>query len=356
MKALTLAGTQRRITSLVVMLALAAVLVGCGARGAGQSGNSGGEGAEYTIRLSHVVATQTAKGLAANEFKRLVEERSEGRMAVEVFPNSELYGDEDEFQALQSGSVEMLAPTTSKFTTVAPNMQVLDLPFVFDDYGEISEVTAPETEVGQVIYGNPALEERNIRVLALWVDGFKQLAANSEIRTPEDMSDLNMRVQPSDVLRSMFEDWGARPTPVAFAELFTALEQGVVDGHENPYSVIFGSNAHEVQSYISESNHGTNVSVPSVNQDFFDSLPEDLQRIVTESAQEAAEYNRRVAEEQNAGGKQKILDAGTTEIVELSEDERGQLRDAVVPGVWDEYADVIGREAVEELKARQGEQ
>lgn len=353
-------GYHRKIEAfalLVVGLLLAAVVAGCGVRGGGAGGGGGENGEEqtYKIQLSHVVAPETPKGLAAEKFKELVEEKTDGRVTVQVYPNSELYGDEDELQAIQSGAVQMLAPTTSKFTTITPKFQVLDLPFIYDSYEDIPEVTAKDTEIGKLIYENEDLADRDTKVLALWVDGLKQFAANDPIREPDDFQGLKIRVQPADVLRSMFEAWGAQTVNISFGELYTALEQGVADGHENPYSVIYGSKANEVQDYITESNHGANVSVAVINQEFFDSLPKDLQQDVVEAAEEAAEYNLEVAEEENEKGKQQILDDGGTEVIELSEDERNAFKEVVVPDLWDQFADDIGPEAVAELKARQEE-
>jgi C4-dicarboxylate-binding protein DctP len=340
-----------KVACLAAVLVLVLAAFGCG-RGSGSQGG-GEEGQTYTIKLSHVVATDTPKGLAAEKFKELAEQKSDGRITVEVYPNSQLYGDEDEMQAVQSGGLQMIAPTTSKFTTIAPKMQVLDFPFIYDNYDELDTVTAPETPVGQIIYENEKLSSNNIRVLALWVDGFKQIAANTPIRSPEDFQGLKIRVQPADVLRTMFETWGANPTTIAFGELYTALEQGVVNGHENPYSVIYGSKAHQVQPYITESSHGANVSVAAINQDFFDSLPEDLQQVVTEAADEAAAYNREIALKQNTEGKGQILEAGTTEIIELSPEQRQAFKEEVVPEVWDRYTDLVGEEAIGYLKEQQ---
>ncbi len=343
----------RAFAALGGVFILTLLVVACGARGGGAGDGGNGEQETYEIQLSHVVAEDTAKGRAAIEFGELVEERSEGRITVDVFPNSELYGDDDELQALQSGAVQMLAPTTSKFTTIAPQLQVLDLPFIFESYDEISDVTAQDTEVGQVIYENEDLADRDIQVLGLWVDGFKQFAANTRIETPEDMQGLDIRVQPADVLRSMYTMWGAQPSQVSFGELYNALQQGVVDGHENPYSVMFGSRASEVQSYIAESNHGANVSVATINQEFFESLPEDLQQVVTESAEDAAEFNREIALEDNQEGKENIEEAGTSELYELTPEQRQAFKDEVVPELWDEFSDAIGEDAVEELKERE---
>lgn len=314
----------------------------------------GEDGAEFTIRFSHVQTEDTPKGLAAERFKEEVEERSDGRISVEIFPNSQLYGDEDELQAQQSGSVEMLAPAPAKLTTIAPQLQVLDLPFIFESYEEIPEVVTPDSSIGQAIYENENLEERNIRVLGLWDLGLKHFASNKEIRTPEDLRGQTLRIQSgSDVLRSQMEIWGAEPTPMSFSEVYNALQQGVIDGLENTYSSFYSQNMHTVQDYITVSNHGYIGYVLTVNNEFYESLPDDLQRAVQEAADEASAYNREIAEKENREARQAIEEAGTTEFIEMSEEDRQALKEEVVPRVYEEHADVIGQDIVDELLARE---
>ena len=296
---------------------------------------------------------QTPKGQAAEKFKELVEEQSEGRITVEIYPNSELYGDKDELQALQSGSVQMLAPASAKFTTIAPQLQVLDLPFLFDSVENIPDVASPDTAAGEAIFENEALASKNVKVLNLWDNGLKQLSSNQEMKAPDDLAGLRFRIQPSDVLRSQFEAWGAGTTPLAFAEVYNALQQGVVNGQENPYSNIESQNMHTVQKFITESNHGYIGYVLVINQEFYDSLPDDLQGVVDDASQESADFNREVAAEINEEAKATIEAAGTTTITTLTDEERQVFKDAVVPSVWEEHADVIGEELIADLLAEQ---
>lgn len=327
---------------------------GCGARGGGAGGGGGG-GENFTIKFSHVVTPDTPKGQAAEKFKELVEKKSDGKIKVEIYPNSELYGDEDELQALQSGSVQMLAPASAKFTTIAPQLQVLDLPFIFDSVDDIPEIVSPDSDVGKAIYQNKKLASKNIKVLGLWDNGLKQLSSNDEMREPSDLKGLKFRIQPSDVLRSQFQAWGASSTPMAFAEVYNALQQGVVDGQENPYSNIESQNMQTVQKNITESNHGYIGYVLVVNTDFFDKLPDDLKDAVTESADEASAYNRKIAAKLNEEAKKKIEKGDTTKITKLSDEERQVFKDAVVPSVWKKHADVIGQDLINELLKKQGQ-
>lgn len=347
---------RRTYLLLGLMVILAVAAIGCGARGGGAGGGGGGgDGENFTIKFSHVVTPETPKGMAADRFKELVEEKSDGRITVEVYSNSELYGDEDELQALQSGAVQMLAPASAKFTTIAPQLQVLDLPFIFDDVDDIPEIVSPDSDVGKAIYENERLASKNVQVLGLWDNGLKQLSSNTEMREPGDLQGLKFRIQPSDVLRSQFQAWDASSTPLAFAEVYNALQQGVVDGQENPYSNIESQNMQTVQEHITESNHGYIGYVLVINTDFFDKLPDDLKDVVTESADEASTYNREIAAELNEEARTTIEEGGTTEIYELSDEERQAFKDAVVPSVWEKHADVIGQDLIDELLEKQGQ-
>lgn len=348
---------MKRVGRVAIMAAFAATalaLSGCGARGGGtESGSSGDGGESFTLKFSHVTAVTTPKGKAAEKFKELLEEKSDGRITVQVFANSELYGDKDEFQALQSNSVQVLAPSSAKFTTVAPKLQVLDLPFLFDSAEEIPDVAAPDTAVGKAIFANENLAAKDMKVLGLWDNGFKHLSSNNEMKSPADLSGKRFRIQPSDVLKSQFEAWGAQPTPMAFAEVYNALQQGLIDGQENTYSNIESQKMHTVQKYLTESAHGYLGYILVINSTFYDSLPDDLQAAVDEAAAEASDYNRQVATDVNQEAKQTIEEAGTTQITVPTEAERASFKDAVVPVVWNEYRDLIGADMVDELLAAQ---
>ena len=198
--------TYSRAVAAAAAVVLASAVAGCGGA---RSGGGGGEDGNFTIKFSHVVTGDTPKGKAAEEFKKLIEEKSDGQITVEIYPNSELYGDEDELQALQSNSVQMLAPSSAKFTTLAPELQVLDLPFLFDTVEDIPKIAAPDTAVGKSIYENEKLAENNTKVLGLWDNGLKSLSSNTPMHKPSDLEALSFRIQPSDLLRSQFESWTA---------------------------------------------------------------------------------------------------------------------------------------------------
>jgi C4-dicarboxylate-binding protein DctP len=345
--------SRRNLLRAGLGLGAGAVLAGCGTRGGGSSAGTG-DGKVHTIKFAHVVTAQTPKGQAAEKFKEVVEARSNGRIVVEVYPNSELYGDKDELQALQSNAVQVLAPSSAKFTTIAPQLQVLDLPYLFRSAEEIDTIVGPTTAVGKAIYDNAELAKRNIQVLGLWDNGFKQLSSNRKLAAPADLKGQKFRIQPSDVLKSQFEAWGAAPTAMAFSEVYNAMQQGVIDGSENPWSNTESQKMHTVQKYIVESNHGYLGYVLVINKPFLDSLPADLQSVVTEAAKEATDFNRTIAFEVNEASKQKIVEAKTSEIATPTPEQREAFRALVVPSVWNRYADIIGKDLVAELLQQQG--
>lgn len=337
----------KRRRTLVAAAAFAALtLTACGGA---RSGAPGGEDQQFTIKFAHVVTPTTPKGQAAEKFKEVVERESEGRITVQIFPNSELYGDKDELQALQSGAVQMLAPASAKFTTIAPQLQVLDLPFLFDSVEDIPDVVSKDTAVGKAIFENKALASKNIKVLNLWDNGLKELSSNKRMTSPADLRGQRFRIQPSDVLRSQFASWGAGSTPLAFAEVYNALQQGVVNGQENPYSNIESQNMHTVQKFITESGHGYIGYVLVVNQEFYDSLPDELKKAVDTASEESSIFNREVATKINEEAKQTIVDAKTTTITTLTDEQRQAFKDSVVPKVWQEHAGVIGQDLVDSL-------
>ncbi len=339
-----------RVGAAVAVAALALTACG-GARDTG--GGGGGEQEQFTLKFAHVVTPTTPKGQAAEKFKEVAEEECGDQLTVEIYPNSELYGDKDELQALQSGAVQMLAPASAKFTTIAPQLQVLDLPFLFDSVEDIPAVVSADSAAGKAIFENEALASKNVKVLNLWDNGLKQLSSNTEMTAPANLKGLRFRIQPSDVLRSQFEAWRAGSTPLAFAEVYNALQQGVVNGQENPYSNIESQNMHTVQKFITESNHGYIGYVQVINQEFYDSLPSELQECVDNASQEATDFNREVAAQINEDAKKTIVDAGTTTITELTPEQRQAFKDEVVPSVWQKHADVIGQELVDDLLAEQ---
>ena len=225
------------------------------------------------IKFSHVVAPNTPKGLAAEKFKELAEKYTDGKVKVEVYPNSQLYKDKEELEALQLGAVQMLAPSNSKFGPIGvKEFEVFDLPYILPDLKTLRKVT--DGPLGAKLL--KLLDAKGMTGLAYWDNGFKQMSANKKLVTPADYKGLKFRIQSSKVLEAQFRALGAIPQVMAFSEVYQALQTGVVDGQENTWSNIYTQKMHEVQKYITNTNHGYIGYVVVTNKKFWDGLPADI--------------------------------------------------------------------------------
>ncbi|MDP1704532.1 MAG: DctP family TRAP transporter solute-binding subunit, partial [Sulfurimicrobium sp.] len=244
---------------------------------------------EIVIKFSHVVAPDTPKGRAADKFKQLAEERTKGRVKVEVYPNSQLYKDREEMEALQLGAVQMLAPSLSKFRPMgAPEFELFDLPYIFPNYETVHRVM--DGEVGKRMFAK--LETKGLQGLAFWDNGFKQMSANKPLRTIADFKGLKMRIQSSKVLDAQMKALGANPQVMAFSEVYTALQQGVVDGTENPPDNLYTQKMHEVQKHLTVSDHGFLGYAVIVNKKFWEGIPSDIRATLEQAMQEASTFER----------------------------------------------------------------
>lgn len=294
------------------------------------------------IKFSHVVADATPKGKGALEFKRLVEERLPGKVVVEVYPNSQLFGDAKEMEALLLGDVQFIAPSLSKFAKFTKKLQVFDLPFLFDDIHAIDRFQ--KGKIGQDLL--TSMESKGYTGLGYWHNGMKQLSANKVMRVPEDAKGLKFRIQPSDVLESQFKALNANPQKMAFAEVYQALQTGTVDGQENTWSNIYSQKFHEAQKYITETNHGVIDYMVVTNTKFWKGLPADVRDVLKKSMDEATVYSNKLAEDINQADKKKIMDSGKTEIITLTKEQQAQWRKAMAP-VYKQFAPDVGQDLID---------
>jgi C4-dicarboxylate-binding protein DctP len=295
------------------------------------------------IKFSHVVAPNTPKGRAADEFKKLAEARTNGRVKVEVYPNSQLYKDREEIEALQLGAVQILAPSLSKFGPLGVRaFELFDLPYIFPNKETLYRVM--DGDVGKRLFA--MLEPRGIIGLAYWDNGFKQMSANRPLRRVEDFKGLKMRIQSSKVLEAQMKALGANPQVMAFSEVYSALQQGVVDGTENPMSNLFTQKMHEVQKHLTISDHGYLGYAVIVNKKFWDGLPADIRAILDKAMVDATEFERRIAQQENDDSLAAVRRAGTTEIYVLPYRDRLVWHKALLP-VHKEFEDKIGRDFIQ---------
>ena len=299
-----------------------------------------------TIKFAHVVADNTPKGQGALLFKKLAEERLPGKVKVEVYPNSSLFGDGKEMEALLLGDVHMLAPSLAKFEHYAKAIQIYDLPFLFDDIAAVDRFQ--KGEAGQQLLRS--MEDKNITGLGYWHNGMKQLSANKPLREPKDARGLKFRVQASAVLDEQFKAVRANPRKMSFAEVYQGLQTGVVNGAENPYSNIYSQKMHEVQKYITESNHGLLDYMVITNTKFWNGLPADVRGELEKILDEVTVAVNKQADELNQADKQRIIDAGTTEIIDLTPEQREMWREAMKP-VWKKFEGEIGADLIKAAEA-----
>ncbi|QDZ26928.1 TRAP transporter substrate-binding protein [Noviherbaspirillum sp. UKPF54] len=297
------------------------------------------------IKFSHVVANDTPKGKGAERFKELAEKATNGRVKVEVYPNSTLYKDKEELEALQLGSVQMLAPSLAKFGPLGvKEFEVFDLPYIFPSREVLYRVT--EGPIGKSLFKK--LEAKGITGLAYWDNGFKDMTANKPLRTPADFRGLKMRIQSSKVLDAQFRALGANPQVMAFSEVYQALQTGVVDGTENTPSNIYTQKMHEVQSNMTVSKHGYIGYAVIVNKKFWDGLPADIRTALEGAMKEATKYTNAIAEQENAQALENIKKAGKTNVYVLNDKEKAEWRKALQP-VHTQMAGRIGKDLIDSV-------
>ncbi len=298
--------------------------------------------AETVIKFSHVVAENTPKGQGALLFKKLAEERLPGKVKVEVYPNSQLFGDGKEMEALLLGDVQLIAPSLSKFDRYTNQIQVFDLPFLFDDIAAVHRFQNGPT--GTAIL--KSISKKGLIGLGYWDNGMKQLSAKKPLRMPEDAKGLKFRIQASDILEAQFKAVGAVPQKLAFAEVYSALETGVVDGAENPWSNAYSQKFYEVQPYFTESNHGYLGYMVVANSQFWDSLPADVRQTLEKTLAEVTAEVNKSATAFSENDRKKIKDSGKTEILALTPEQRAAWKAAMKP-VIDQFTPKIGKAIVD---------
>lgn len=294
------------------------------------------------IKFSHVVAPDTPKGRAADYFKKLAEERSKGRVKVEVYPNSQLYKDREEMEALQIGAVQMLAPSLAKFGPLGVrSFELFDLPYIFPNKETLYRVM--DGDIGKKLF--TLLDAKGITGLGFWDNGFKQMSANKPLHSVEDFKGQKLRIQSSKVLEAQMKALGANPQVMAFSEVYSALQQGVVDGTENPMSNLYTQKMHEVQKHLTISDHGYLGYAVIVNKKFWDDLPADLRATLNKAMQDTTVFERKIAQEENDEAMAKVKAAGTTQIYVLPYKDRVVWQQAMLP-VHKEFEDKIGRDLI----------
>jgi C4-dicarboxylate-binding protein DctP len=294
------------------------------------------------VKVSHVVSESTPKGQASLKFKELAEKKLPGKVKVEVFPNSQLFGDAKEMEALLLGDVQIIAPSLSKFDRYTKKLQLFDLPFLFDDVAAVDRFQhSPE---GRALLDS--MRSKGIKGLAYWHNGMKQLSSDKDrLRRPEDVKGLKFRIQQSDVLEAQFRAVGANPQKMAFSEVYQALQTGVVDGQENTWSNMYTQKFYEVQKTIAVTNHGIIDYMVITNAKWWDGLPPDIRKGLEEAMAEATKFGNDLANQLNERDRKRIADAGKAKIQPLDKDDVAAWRKAMAP-VWKKFEGDIGKDLI----------
>ena len=301
--------------------------------------------APISIKFSHVVAPNTPKGLAADKFKELAEKYTDGKVKVEVYPNSQLYKDKEELEALQLGAVQMLAPSNSKFGPIGiREFEVFDLPYILPDLPTLRKVT--DGPLGARLL--KLLDAKGMTGLAYWDNGFKVMSANKRLVAPADYKGLKFRIQSSKVLEAQFRALGAIPQVMAFSEVYQSLQTGVVDGQENTPSNMYTQKMHEVQKYTTLTNHGYIGYVVVANKKFWDGLPADVRPQLEKAMKEATAYGNGQSAKENDEALAEIRKTGKSEFITLSPEQDAAMRKAMEP-VYNDVAGRVGKPLIEEF-------
>jgi C4-dicarboxylate-binding protein DctP len=298
--------------------------------------------APIVIKFSHVVANDTPKGKAAERFKELAEKETKGRVKVEVYPNSTLYKDKEELEALQLGAVQMLAPSLAKFGPLGvKEFELFDLPYIFPGKNVLYRVT--EGPIGKDLLNK--LEPKGIKGLAFWDNGFKIMSSNKPMHNPSDFRGMKMRIQSSKVLDAQMRALGANPQVMAFSEVYQALQTGVVDGTENPPSNLYTQKMHEVQKHVTLSDHGYLGYAVIVNKKFWDGLPADVRGQLETAMKDATRYANAIAQQENEKALDAVKKSGKTTVYSLTDKEKAEWRKALLP-VQKDMEGRIGKEVI----------
>lgn len=322
----------RKITTLVATAALSAMIVT----------GSALAGGPVTIKFSHVVAENTPKGQMANKFKDLVAERLGGKVQVEVFPNSQLFGDNKVLEAMLLGDVQMGAPALSKFSRYTKKLQIFDLPFLFKDMQAVEKFQKSDKGVELL----DSLQKKGLVGLGYLHNGLKQLSSSQPLKVPADANGLKFRIMSSEVLAAQFHAVKATPLKKPFSEVFTLLQTKAIDGQENTWSNIYSKKFFEVQPYITESNHGLLDYMVVTSKEFWMSLDDDVRAEVKKALDEAIAFGNEVAAKKAMDDRQKIIDSKRSKIIALDDAQRNQWVEVMKP-VWEEFEKEIGKDMID---------
>lgn len=341
---------MKRVLSLLFVLCLM-ILGACSQQSTNNENNeepkdSDVKTSEKLMKLAVVTSEDRSLTKGLVKFGELVESKTNGSIKVEVYPNGQLGGDREVFESLQFGSIQGTTMSTGPIAQFVPKFNVFDLPFLFPN----SEVAygVLDGKIGTDLLAE--LESQNVIGLNYWENGFRHLTNGvKEVKTPDDVKGLKIRTLENDLHMDIWSELGANPTPMAFTELFAGLQQGVVDGQENPVGNVTSNKFYEVQKYLSKTGHVYNASPFLISKDFWNTLSDEEKKAVQEAADEARDYQRELNQKEDEDGYKFLTENGMT-VTDISDEEKEAFLEKVKP-VYEKYSASIGEEFVDELLA-----
>lgn len=333
-----------------IMMLVAVLLVSACGRPTGNSNTSSGESGEdkkYTIRVAYLVPEEQSSHIAAETFKKNIEERSNGKIEVQLYPNGSLYGsDREAIEAVQLGNIEMTIPAVAPLASFNSKFMVFDLPFLFNS--NEAAYKALDGQLGQTLLDD--LAQNDLKGLVFSENGFRHMSNNKgPIESPEDLKGVKLRTLENPVHTDTFKSFGANASPFAFGELYTALQQKTYDAMECPISLYYTNKFFEVQEYLTLSGHVYAATILLMNNKFYNDLPEDLQQIVMDASKEYQTEQRQIAQKQDQEFLTNLKENGM-KVNELSEEQKNAFREAS-KSVYDKYIPQIGEDLVNQALA-----
>jgi TRAP-type transport system periplasmic protein len=337
---------MKKFLSVILTGLLVVALAACGGESSTKQSTSADKevsGEKITLKIGHTLSETSHYQEGMKKFKELLEEKSNGQFELEIFAAGALGGEREMVEGLQIGSVDLVLTSTGPMSGFVPEVTVVDLPFLFRDAEHAHKVL--DGEIGKDLFTK--LEGSGLKGLAWWENGFRNVTNNVRpVEKPEDLKGLKIRTMENEIHMASFTQLGADPTPMAFPELFTALQQGVVDGEENPVPVIMSSRFYEVQKYLTMTRHFYNPSMILISKSKFEEYPKELQDALLEAAKEAGDYERQVVQRMDNEYLSELSAKGM-EVIETPNIQ--PFIDAVQP-VYEKYADKFGQDLIDSIK------
>lgn len=351
---------KKVILSVLIVVLILSSLVGCGNKteeaatpkkeeNVTTETNNGN--ATYTFKLGHVVTDGTPLDLGAKEFKRIVEEKTNGDIIIEIYPNAALGDNRAALESAQFGVIDFSIPNLADLAGISNTTGVLELPYIISSQESAKLVF--ESDLKDEIFGD--LEENNLIAIGVFSQGWRHLSTSDKlVRTPADMKGIKIRTMDSPIHMDFWNATGASAVPMAFSEVFTSLQQGAIDAQENPFTNVWTQAYHEVQKYIIETAHIYDVAPVVMSKLTYDSLPAEYQDIIREAATEASPMQRDTAMLEEENYKQMIVDFEKCEVIELTDEERGEFAD-IAKSIYGNFKERAKPELVEAiLEAQKG--